>query len=124
MNSSFVDAHSIVDYYTRQLEKPLENYAGYVSRKALDEFSLQLVNYRIEHQLNQTELAQELGITQPMVSQYEAGTNNISIKRLCELCEKIGVRVQLSYEDAHTQLSRDSYDPFMCALDETKLDVA
>ena len=52
MNSAFMDARSIADYFTRQLEKPLENYADYMSTKALDEFSLQLVHYRMEHQLN------------------------------------------------------------------------
>lgn len=112
MNSVFVDAHSIVDYFSDQLEKPVENYAGYMSTKALDDFSLQLVNYRIEHHLNQTELARELGITQPMVSQYESGTNNITVKRLCEICEKIGVRVRLDYEDAGTsELSKTYFDP-------------
>ena len=100
MNSVFMDAHAIVDYFSKQLEKPLENYAGYMSTKALDEFSLQLVHYRMEHNLNQTELARELGVTQPMISQYESGMNNITVKKLCEICEKIGVRVRIEYEDA------------------------
>lgn len=124
MNSAFMDARSVVDYYSRQLEKPLENYAGYMSTKALDEFSLQLVNYRMKHQMNQSELARELGISQPMISQYESGTNNITVKRLCEICEKIGVRVRLNYEDANSPLSRESYDPYCCDPEETKLDVA
>ena len=124
MNSVFMDAHSIIDYYSRQLEKPLENYAGYMSTKALDEFSLQLVNYRMEHQMNQSDLARELGISQPMISQYESGTNNITVKRLCEICEKIGVRVRLNYEDANSPLSRESYDPYRCDPEETKLGVA
>lgn len=124
MNSVFVDAQSIVDYYSRQLEKPLENYAGYMSTKALDEFSLQLVNYRMEHQLNQTDLARELGITQPMISQYESGTNNITVKKLCEICEKIGVRVRLNYEDAKAPISKESYNPYRCDPEETRLGVA
>ena len=124
MSSAYVDAYSIRDYFVRQLEKPLEDYAGYMSTKALDEFSLQLVNYRNRHQLNQTELARELGITQPMVSQYESGTNNISVNRLCEICEKIGVRVKIRYEDMSIPVSDDSYDPYLCDPDDTKLDVA
>lgn len=124
MNSVFADAYSIVDHYKKQLEKPIENYAGYMSTKALDEFSLQLVNYRMEHQLNQSELAKKLGITQPMVSQYESGTNNITVKRLCEICEKLGVRVRLEYEDARSPVLKDSYDPFCCDPEDTKLDVA
>lgn len=105
MSSVFIDAHSVIDYFADQLEKPVENYAGYMSTKALDEFSLQLVNYRIAHHLNQTELARELGIKQPMVSQYESGTNNITVKRLCEICEKLGVRVRIEYENANTDAS-------------------
>ena len=100
------------------------NYAGYMSTKALDEFSLQLVNYRMEHQMNQSDLARELGISQPMISQYESGTNNITVKRLCEICEKIGVRVRLNYEDANSPLSRESYDPYRCNPEEAKLGVA
>ena len=112
MNSEFTDAYAIVDYYNKKAGNSLENRAGYMSTKALDEFSLQLVNYRMEHHLNQKELAQELGITQPMVSQYESGTNNITVKRLCEICEKIGVRVSVNYEDAMTPASSESYDPY------------
>ena len=108
MNLDFSDAYSIVEYYKRQLDKPVENYAGYMSTKALDEFSIQLVKYRKEHNLNQSGLAKELGITQPMVSQYESGTNNITVKRLCEICEKIGVRVNVEYEDASNATVKDS----------------
>lgn len=108
MSSVYVDAHSVIDYFTDQLEKPVENYAGYMSTKALDEFSLQLVNYRMARQMSQTDLARELGIKQPMVSQYESGTNNITVKRLCELCEKLGVRVRIEYENADNDTSEQN----------------
>ena len=100
MNSVFGDAKSLIEKYSQMMEKPINNYAGYMSTKILGEFSIQLVNYRIENNLNQKQLAKELDITQPMVSQYEAGTNNISINRLCEICEKIGIRVKVDYEKA------------------------
>ena len=124
MNSAFVDASSVVDYFSRQLEKPLENYAGYMSTKALDEFSLLLVNYRVKHQMNQTDLARELEITQPMISQYESGTNNITVKRLCEICEKIGVRVRINYEDAKIPASGDAFNPYPCDPEDIRIDVA
>lgn len=124
MNSVLSDAYSIVEYFKGKLDKPIENYAGYMSTKALDEFSIQLVKYRKEHHLNQSELAKELGITQPMVSQYESGTNNITVKRLCEICEKLGVRVSLEYEDASNATVKDSYDPYRCDVEDTMLDVA
>ena len=124
MSSIFVDAHSIEDYFSSQLKKPVENFAGYMSTKALDEFSLQLVNYRLKHDLNQTALARELGISQPMVSQYESGTNNITVNRLCEICEKIGVRVRVDYENAVIPASSEEYSPYRCDPEDTRLDVA
>ena len=114
MKTGFVDACSVVDHMTGELEKPVENYAGYMSTKALDEFSIQLVNYRIKHKMNQTELARELGITQPMVSQYESGTNNITVKRLCEICEQIGIRVRISYEDVNLPATNEPQDLYPC----------
>ncbi len=106
MSHVFVNADSLIRDYMMQLDRPVENYAGYMSSTALDEFSIQLVNYRAKHGLNQTELARELGITQPMVSQYESGTNNITVKRLCEICEKIGVRAKIEYEDTTTPVEK------------------
>ena len=103
MNTPFTDAYSIAHQLAKKLDKPLENYAGYTTAKALDEFSALLVDYRIKNHMTQADLADMLGIRQPMVSQYEAGTNNITVKRLCELCEKIGVRISLSYEDTAKQ---------------------
>ena len=75
MNLEFSDAYSIVEYYKRQLDKPVENYAGYMSTKALDEFSIQLVKYRKEHHLNQSGLAKELGITQVWLPPAYKGTS-------------------------------------------------
>lgn len=114
MKTEFVDAYSVVDHISGQLEKPVENYAGYMSTKALDEFSIQLVQYRMKHKMNQTDLAKELGITQPMVSQYESGTNNITVKRLCEICEKIGVRVRISFEDVNSPATKEPQDLYPC----------
>lgn len=99
MSSDYVNAMSIVEELSDRLDKPVENCADYMSALALDEFSIQLVNYRMGHGLNQTELARTLGISQPMVSQYESGTNNITVKRLCEICERIGIRVKILYEN-------------------------
>ncbi len=125
MKSVFEDTHVVESYFERLLDKPVENYAAYMSTKALDELAIQLVDYRMKHHLNQTDLAQKLGISQPMISQYESGTNNITVKRLCEICEKIGVRVQLHYEDANSPVARDSYDPFRFDTEEKgQLDIA
>lgn len=104
---NYMDAKSFLysDFFS--FDKPVQNMAGYASRKALDAFSTRLVEYRIEHNLTQTALAHELGISQSMVSQYEEGTNNVSIKRMCEICEKIGVRINVSFSAANAPTEYD-----------------
>ena len=124
MKSAFVEAQSVIEYFSQKLEKPIENYAGYMSTKALDEFSLQLVNYRNDHHMNQKDLAKEIGVSQPMVSQYESGTNNITVKRLCEICEKIGVRVRINYEEADQPVSGKTFGLYCCDPEDTKIFVA
>ena len=95
------------------LDKPVEQYAGYQSSTILMDFAEQLINYRIEHHLNQTQLAHELGISQPMISQYESGSNNITVGRLCEICEKLNLVFRgkfASAEKAGDNPSADLYE--------------
>lgn len=124
MNSVFMDAKDLTERYSQMLDKPIDSYAGYMSTKILDEFSIQLVNYRIENQLNQKQLARVLGVTQPMISQYEAGTNNISINRLCEICEKIGIRVKVDYERTDSTSNGYSNNPYRYDTEDIELGVA
>ena len=112
MNSTTINSDYIKSYFLKQLDKPVYNYAGYMSTKALDDFSLQLVNYRIKNKLNQQELANQLKISQPMISQYESGSNNISIKRLCEICEQIGIRVRIRFEETGEIEKKESINPY------------
>lgn len=88
---SIYSADQVIETLTATLEKPIEQYADYQSSTILMDFAEQLINYRIDHHMNQTQLAHKLGISQPMVSQYESGSNNITIGRMCEICEKLGL---------------------------------
>ena len=56
----------------------------------LGDISIALVEYRIRHNLNQKQLSEKLGVAQSMVSKYESGDYNISIRALNELCGKLG----------------------------------
>lgn len=74
--------------------------AAYNYAKMLDQFSISLAEYRFRHELSQTDLADLLQISQSMVSQYENGSRNISLKTLCEHCEKLHLVPQLSFGDS------------------------
>ena len=66
----------------------------------IDDISMALVDYRIQHNLSQVDLAKHLSISQTMISQYESGARNISLNTLCTLMAKLGKKVVLSLEDA------------------------
>ena len=63
----------------------------YLYYDTLGKISAELVNYRIKHGLSQADLAKILGVTQAMVSKYESGDYNISLKTTIELFSKLGV---------------------------------
>ena len=68
----------------------------------LDSFGIALADYRSENKLSQFNLAEKLMISQSMVSQYESASRNISIKTLCEHCEKLGIIPHVSFEKTNT----------------------
>ncbi len=77
-----------------------EDIAACTYSDIIDDISMALVDYRIQHGLSQAQLAKQLSISQTMVSQYESGARNISLNTLCALMAKLGKKVMLSFEDA------------------------
>ena len=59
---------------------------------ALDRISVTLVEYRMKHNLSQSALAKALDVSQAMISKYESGEYNISLKAAYELFDKLGMR--------------------------------
>ena len=86
-NFPFVNAFTIFDSFPELTpeEKIEKNYYD-----ILGDISITLVEYRIKHNLNQKQLSEKLGVAQSMISKYESGDYNISIKALNELCGKLG----------------------------------
>lgn len=60
-----------------------------------------LREYMFKHEINQTQLAQQLGIHRSVVSQIINENVNISLDRLEEYCEKLGImlRIQIEYDN-------------------------
>lgn len=80
------------------LDSECEFSSAYHFSKLLDQFSIALEEYRLQHDLGQKDLADLLQISQSMVSQYENGSRNISLKTLCEHCEKLRLVPRLSFD--------------------------
>ena len=84
----------------------------------LDKFSIALADYRYHHHLSQKELADLLQIGQSMVSQYENGTRNISIKTLCDHCEKLHLIPQLTFAEPASSTAFTSAEDHLLPVDE------
>ena len=63
------------------------------------DISVLLTDYRIKNRLSQKELSKLLGVSQAMVSKYENGDYNFSLKAICKLCEKLGAKPGLNFTD-------------------------
>lgn len=109
--NNFVDAFAAVDDIFGELtpeERLEERYYD-----ILNNISVALVEYRIKHNLNQKQLSEMLDVAQSMVSKYESGDYNISIKALNELCGKLGFSLNVSItmpEETETTNSPDVSD--------------
>ena len=72
-----------------------------------NEIAIAVSEYRYYNKLTQAQLAKKLGVTQAMVSKYESGDYNISLKAAFELFDKLGMRFSCSIENP----SNDYYRP-------------
>jgi len=66
----------------------------------LDSISIAVVDYRVSHGLSQKQLADKLGVSQAMVSKYESGDCNISLKALIELFDKLAISFDIRFGDS------------------------
>lgn len=55
------------------------------------EVAKRVIRYRIDHNLTQTELAQQLGMRQPHVARLEAGEHEPSLTTLRRLAQRLGM---------------------------------
>lgn len=67
--------------------------------EAQNNIAIAVSEYRYKHNLTQSALAAKLGVTQAMVSKYESGSYNISLKAAYELFEQLGMRFDCRIED-------------------------
>jgi len=65
----------------------------------LVDISLKIINYRIENEITQSQLAKILGISQSMVSKLESGEYNPTVEQLWKVSKKLGWTFELLLEE-------------------------
>ena len=66
----------------------------------LNNISIAVVDYRVKHGFSQKQLAEMLDVSQAMVSKYESGDYNISLKALVSLLDKLNIRMNIDFDGA------------------------
>lgn len=68
----------------------------------LVDIACKIINFRIDNDMTQKDLASKLDITQAMVSKLESGEYNPSIEFLFKISKKLGWKFELTFEENHT----------------------
>lgn len=79
----------------------------------LNNISIAVVDYRVKHGFSQKQLAEKLDVSQAMVSKYESGDYNISLKALVSLLDKLNIRMSIDFDGvsavSEPELKESSY---------------
>ena len=78
------------------------------SIKLLSKVSAKITVSRIKRNMTQKEFAEFMDVTQGMVSKWESGGYNFTIKQLCEICAKLDITPNIEFEPKE---STDLYLP-------------
>lgn len=70
----------------------------------LCDFGVALVEYRRAHNLTQKALADLLNVSQVMVSKYENGSFQVSLKVMCEICAKLKLSLDVRIGNPQPEL--------------------
>ena len=69
----------------------------------LVDIACKIINYRLDNDLTQQDLAKKLNITQAMVSKLESGEYNPTIEFLYKISKKLGWKFELIFEEINNE---------------------
>lgn len=76
-----------------------ETEQGFQLSDILVDIACKIINYRLDNELSQKDLANKLDITQAMVSKLESGEYNPSIEFLFKISKKLNWKFELTFEE-------------------------
>ena len=101
MTNKYIDMYEFMESIPEPITKDEIALTAYSD--AIDDISIMLTEYRLKNNMNQSQLAKLVGLSQSMISAYESGARNISLEKLCELMAGIGEKVSLHFEKCSTE---------------------
>lgn len=58
--------------------------------------STTILEYRLKHNLTSKDMASYLEVSPSMLSNYESGDYDFSLSQICDICEKLNLKLNLS----------------------------
>ncbi len=98
-----------------------EQEAMYSYYNLLGEISVRIVEYRRARSLGQAQLAERLGISQAMVSKYESGDYNFSVRSLNDICSKLGLELEIRMSEPEAAAVQNNPLHSFCENNENDL---
>jgi transcriptional regulator with XRE-family HTH domain len=92
----------------------------YWFENAQNELYRQVVEYKEKKGINQTELAEELGVTKGYVSQILKGEFNYTLKKLIEISLAVGKIPQIEYKTVADVIAEDKQTQFITAITDVR----
>jgi len=84
--------------------------ADVLAAEAISDVSVAIAMQRIKRKMTQKEFAHHMGVSQGMISKWENGDYNFTIKTVAQICEKLELKMQLAldeYESTATHWTTD-----------------
>ena len=66
--------------------------------RLLSSISNAIIHYRQEQGMTQPEFAQMMNVSPAIVSEWESGDYNFTIKQLCEICKSSGITPHIKFD--------------------------
>ena len=76
-----------------------------LTSKLISQISSAITEERLKRGLNQSEFAQLIHVSQPLVSRWEHGEYNFSLKKLAEIAVKLNLDVSIDFSQNASSLS-------------------
>lgn len=76
----------------------------------LVDIACKIINYRLDNDMTQKDLANKLNITQAMVSKLESGEYNPSIEFLFKISKKLDWKFELTFEEEAASGSNENVE--------------
>lgn len=67
--------------------------------------SLKITDARLKLGMNQKQFAEYLGVSQSMISRWESETYNFTLKTICEILDKLDIKVSLLFAPKNSNYS-------------------